>query len=430
MWQRFLRKFWRGVRLLAVTAVLLLLLVPQWPVFGDAEYQTEAIVGLRRFDFVVWQTNALLEKAQAVLSGSQQFLSEAERKQIVLDYIELVEFKIDIDGYMRYLLTEPEVDNLDVLMMKMQEGQEEARTRIAEKQPLAEAILQEQVATILAEEGFAIAGQVWPPVMVHVSPLPWMLIVSPRDRIERIDQLSLNEGLSVADHEEIETAVFEQLDLSALVVPIGGLSMYPAMIMESSNLNWLAEVIAHEWTHHWMGFHPLGLSYTDPALRTVNETVASIVDLEVGAAVIARYYPERVPPPPPPAAPETSPSPDAAVDEPPAFDFRATMAETRIEADRLLAAGEIEAAEAYMEAQRQVFVANGYAIRKLNQAYFAFYGAYADRPGATGSDPIGPMVREIRALSPSLKAFLQTMAPINSVAEMEAVLADLQAQSE
>ncbi len=52
--------------------------------------------------------------------------------------------------------------------------------------------------------------------------------------------------------------------------------------------------------------------------------------------------------------------------------------------DELLAAGKIEEAEAYMEARRQVFWDNGYAIRKLNQAYFAFYGAYADVPGGRG----------------------------------------------
>jgi len=54
------------------------------------------------------------------------------------------------------------------------------------------------------------------------------------------------------------------------------------------------------------------------------------------------------------------------------------MRETRIRVDKLLAQGRIEEAEAYMEERRQEFVAHGYYIRKLNQAYFAFHGAYAD----------------------------------------------------
>jgi hypothetical protein len=101
--------------------------------------------------------------------------------------------------------------------------------------------------------------------------------------------------------------------------------------------------------------------------------------------------------------------------EPPAFDFRAEMAETRVRVDELLAAGEIETAEAYMEERRLFFLENGYRIRKLNQAYFAFYGAYAAQPGgAAGDDPIGPRLRDIRAHSPSLRVFMERVAPIDS----------------
>jgi hypothetical protein len=102
----------------------------------------------------------------------------------------------------------------------------------------------------------------------------------------------------------------------------------------------------------------------------------------------------------------------------PAFDFRAEMAATRIEVDRMLAGGNIEEAETYMEARRQWFVANGYPIRKLNQAYFAFYGGYAEQPGAAGDDPIGPMLREIRANSPSLRVFLERVAGIRAYEDL------------
>jgi hypothetical protein len=193
------------------------------------------------------------------------------------------------------------------------------------------------------------------------------------------------------------------------------------MIMETSSVNWLAEVIAHEWVHHWLTFHPLGLSYAaDAQVRTINETVASIVDQEVGQTVIERFYPEFVPPPPPedPPIPEIESNPDT----PPPFDFNAEMAETRITVDRLLAEGKVEEAEAYMEERRQVFVAHGYRIRKLNQAYFAFYGAYAAEPGATGADPIGPALREIRQRSPSLRIFLDRVASINSFDDLQTVL--------
>jgi hypothetical protein len=96
------------------------------------------------------------------------------------------------------------------------------------------------------------------------------------------------------------------------------------------------------------------------------------------------------------------------------------MATTRILADKLLAQGHIEAAETYMEERRKLFVANGYHIRKLNQAYFAFYGAYADQPGgATGMDPIGPLLRDIRQHSDTIYQFLNHVSPISSFADLQ-----------
>ena len=60
-------------------------------------------------------------------------------------------------------------------------------------------------------------------------------------------------------------------------------------------------------------------------------------------------------------------------------------------------------------------------IRKVHQAFFAFYGAYADTPGESGDDPIGPAIMSIRADSPSLRAFAETMAGITTVEELLAV---------
>ncbi len=183
------------------------------------------------------------------------------------------------------------------------------------------------------------------------------------------------------------------------------------MVMQTSDINWLAEVVAHEWVHNWLDLRPLGRHYGDgPALRTMNETAASIAGKEIGRAVVARFYPERLPPPP--APPESARDKEAA---PPAFDFRAEMHRTRVTVDRLLAEGKIEEAEAYMEQRRRVFWEHGYHIRKLNQAYFAFYGAYAATPGgAAGNDPVGEAVRRLRAQSPTLAAFLRRIASMRS----------------
>ena len=96
------------------------------------------------------------------------------------------------------------------------------------------------------------------------------------------------------------------------------------------------------------------------------------------------------------------------------------MHATRVRADQLLSEGKINEAETYMEARRRFFWDHGYQIRKLNQAYFAFYGAYADVPGgAAGSDPVGPAVRSLRAQSRSLSDFLNRISWMTSFAELQ-----------
>ena len=73
-----------------------------------------------------------------------------------------------------------------------------------------------------------------------------------------------------------------------------------------------------------------------------------------------------------------------------------------------------------MDARRVDFWNNGYLIRKINQAYFAFHGAYADQPGgAAGEDPVGPAVRELRAQSASLADFLKRIAWMTSFEQLQ-----------
>jgi hypothetical protein len=204
-------------------------------------------------------------------------------------------------------------------------------------------------------------------------------------------------------------------------VPLGGIGTYPTMVDQTTNLNWLLEVIAHEWTHNYLTLHPLGINYyTSAELRTLNETTATISGKELSLLVLEKYYPEAVPEPV--SVSETEDVlPEETAEETPVFDYRAEMRLTRQTVDALLAEGDIEGAEAYMESRRQVFWENGYLIRKLNQAYFAFYGAYNDTPGggASGEDPVGPAVQAYRSQFDSLADFLRAIASVSSFAELQ-----------
>jgi hypothetical protein len=194
------------------------------------------------------------------------------------------------------------------------------------------------------------------------------------------------------------------------------------MVTETTDLRWMLETIAHEWAHNYLSLRPLGINYsTTPELRTMNETTASIVGTEIGTHVVHNHYPELL-------VSKRDPSrvsfDEAALHSPELqgapFDFRAEMHETRVTADKMLAEGKIEEAEAYMEQRRQFLWENGYLLRKLNQAYFAFHGAYADSPGgAAGQDPVGPAVRALREQSASLADFVNTIAWMSSFEQLQ-----------
>lgn len=375
------------------------------------------------FDFVSWTVEALAEKLTQVGAGAPNYLDEAQRKALVLEYAGLIDEAGQLRQQFQEALSDPHAADPQQAAAPIAAQLEQVQSRQAELGPLAEDILQEDVAQVLHDLGLAPAGLPFPPVAFRFSRLPSALVVSPRAVIRQDANVQLDPRLTLREQINLERSVEQGLDVSALVVPIGGLSTYPTMIMETSSLDWVTQTVVHEWTHLYLALRPLGLNYdTSAELRTMNETVASIMGREVGRLVLQRYFPEQVPPPPPPEVPRSAPS--AALAEPPAFDFNAEMHATRVRADELLAQGRIEEAEAYMEARRLVFWDHGFRhLRRINQAYFAFYGAYADQPGgAAGADPAGEAVRALWEQIRDPVRFLRTVAWVSSLEQLQALL--------
>ena len=406
-----------------LVAALLLGLAAEGPPPAKLDTRVRRLLVGERFDFARWEMEALLGKLAHLLIAPQRYMREQTRHDFFLVYLQLVSEIQRLEWEIERAYTDPQVKDPEAATLEWRAQLARLREMETTCQPLAEAILEEQTACALVDEGFGVLGQEFPPVLSHFTPLPLMLIVSPRDHIEDIFDLSLRHGLDVPHQVVIEVQVDTSFGVSSLVTGIGGMAAYPAMLLESSSLDWVADVTAHEWAHHYLTPRPLGWNYdTSPEARTINETVASIVGREAGRRMVARYYPEFLPPEPASEKVEEEPSPS----EPPAFDFRAEMRQTRIWVDALLAQGKIEEAEVYMEERRQEFVAHGYAIRKLNQAYFAFHGAYAGEPGAAGADPIGPAVQDLRARSPNLHTFVARVARVTTLAELRALLSELE----
>jgi hypothetical protein len=372
------------------------------------------------FDFVNWTLDAFDVKLVQASLGTPFYIDERSRHQIVVDYFHLMDNILQDENQLDLIYADPSVRDPAAASASLRDALSGLYARQRQIGPLAESILQEQISATLAELGLTSAGQPVPPVLFHMTPLPYNLVISPRDKIQEDASVSLIPDLSVDQQVALENRVDRGLDVSSLVVPVGGIGTYPTMIERTTSLDWLSDTIAHEWTHNWLTLRPLGLNYgTSPELRTMNETTADIVGREVGATMLKRYYPEKNPENNLQSQTISLPSTPAKAE----FDFRAEMHTTRVHVDELLAAGKITDAEAYMEQRRQFFWQNGYAIRKLNQAYFAFYGAYAAVPGgAAGEDPVGPAVRALRAQSSSLAVFLNKMAEMTSFAQLQAAV--------
>jgi hypothetical protein len=376
------------------------------------------------FNYVAWEAEAIADKLSQQ-TGISAYLTEAERSRYVHDYLKLVGKLQDLNSRINALYTDPAVRDPASASADLRAQRDAVRAEVDRQQPLAESIIEGQVASVLRDEGFATLGEVLPAVSSHITELPMLLVVSPRDRI-RFDVAVNVINLSADQMTALEDSIDRAVNVSSLIVPLGGLSLYPSMVIQSPYAASVFEVVAHEWTHHYLYFFPLGLTYAEAAdTRTINETTATLLGKEVARKTIERFYqdypdilaqlPKEQPKPQPGATPQASPTP-------PAFDYGAVMNQTRVIVDLLLRFKLIVPAELFMERQRLLFVAHGYPIRKLNQAYFAFYGGYqSPGTGAGGADPIGPAITEIRERSKSLKAWLETMRSITSRDQLLAV---------
>lgn len=410
---------------LALTLAMLIAATGDTPRLSGTSDRVRSFTREIEFDYPNWVWSAAWSKFEQSTISLPYLFDRGTSKQIVIDYLRTTQSLMQAEQQVEQIYANPDITDKESTSAHVRNQRDDLIDRQRSLAPLAEATLQSQVTDALAELGLTTMGQPLPPVLYHTSPTPLALIVSERSVIQQIANISVLPTLTLDDQIKLEDTVAESLDVSTLVVPIGGVGVYPTMVMETTDLRWTLDTIGHEWAHNYLNLRPLGLNYSaTPELRTMNETTASIAGSEVGTYVLQKYYPEMLPSGSKPdfrfVSFDEGFLPLSASDDPAPFDFRAEMHETRVTADQLLSEGKIEEAETYMEQRRQIFWENGYLLRKLNQAYFAFHGAYADVPGgAAGEDPVGPAVRALRAQSASLADFINTISWMTSFEQLQ-----------
>jgi len=401
------------IRLIVIASLLLVICLSGGCAPGRSfDNQLNSIVRSYRFNLIGWECRALSnELNQWIFGSSEEIDGEAD---VVVEYFSAVEqlktLKLTIEavkagsGQSGLALLEDELNML--------------QEHVGALGSKVEGIIEKQIKETLTEQGIFHPMDKYirlkfgfPPVNFILEKPPHLLVISPRDRIESIREITFRQDISLEEIENVEAAV-DDLGVSSLVVELGGIATYPTFVTNDASLKFTLDTAAEEWLHQYLAFKPLGFLYLldltgvsrNYDIATMNEAAAGMMSKEIGTMICEKYYPQFD---------NGDSQPRGAESE---FDFNREMREIRRAVDSYLARGEIELAEEFMEQKRLYLASNGYYIRKLNQAYFAFHGTYADRP--TSISPIGLELRQLRSQSASLKVFLDTVAGMTSRQEL------------
>jgi len=392
-------------------AALALCLVVIILVSANQDYRPSALdltVAPYRYGLVAWELSNFTDKWFHKLTQLSPWSSGLDTLQKRRQPVEFFRLGAELEGLERQgLLNDGKPDDPaaagkpDSIALEIADIKEQRRRIQAD----VEETIESEIGAVLVQEGFSGRfGLLFPPVDTVFTAAPGVLILSPRDRIERLNVIPLRPGLANEEMEQIEDEILAQQDLAALVEGIGGIATFPSVVDVKGNMRHGVVTAAHEWLHHWFFFQPLGQAFWDgPEMTTLNETAATLGGREIGNRAYAAITGEPVEPHLDPDLASKSSSYDAAIRE------------TRRRVDELLSQENIEEAEAYMEKRRQLLVEQGFHIRKINQAFFAFRESYATGPASVS--PIAGQLKELRDQSDSLEDFLRTVAGFGSYGE-------------
>ena len=372
---------------------------------SDSLSASEAAVSPHKYSLVRWEVDHFMDKWVNKFQDILPWNSEPSREERITHAQEFFDLGAQIKELERELATDggPVGGDLGAIARRI----EETRQRRRDMQAEVEETLESEISAVLSQEGFSSRiGLIFPPVDTVYARSPGALIISPRDRIAQKSSTLLKPGISDPERERLENLIFQEDGTSALIVSTGGVATYPSVVSASGTLHNALVTTAHEWLHHWFFFQPLGQHFWDNAdMTTLNETAASIGGEIIGDRAFTAMTGEVV-----------NREPSTAPPDPDSFDFNAEMRETRLMAEDLLAEGKIEEAESYMEERRQFLDDNGFYVRKINQAFFAFHGSYAT--GAASVSPIGDQLEELRDNAGSAEEFLKTVGRFDRVEDL------------
>lgn len=430
-----LRQVRRRLRRLPFVLLICTMLLGLWPASdltarGYYDTRLGMLSGPQSFSLTLWTIGAIAGKTWQVTGlSSAAKLAPEERQKAFDEFFATTDEANRLEGEIAGLANQG-VKGADPRLADKQRQLQTLRQKRAEQSHVVESILEDQVRQILEQENVAVArwGRLLiPPVFSKLIDLPHVLIVAHRDRFEMRTQVAMRRSITTDETTTLEVLVDEDLKVSSLLVPIGGYSTYPTMIAGTAPLDFVIGAITHEWCHIYLTFRPLGLSYGKSGeVTAMNETVCGLFGDDTAALVRETFYGAAKEPRPWQATPTPTAPPSATQpprrDEPQGFNVNRELRKIYLQAEERLKAGDIGGAEAVMDEGRRYLADNGFHLRKLNQAFFAFYGSYAEGPNAIRPDPIGEDLRALRRRSATLRDFMLAVEQMTTYDDLKRAL--------
>ena len=279
----------------------------------------------------------------------------------------------------------------------------------------AEETIEAELSSVIDDVGLGFVGDLlFPPVDLRFGEPPTILVVSPRDRIELIEDLFLEPDLPFLERARIEDELLSRHNVSALVSDLGGLSTYPFFVSDVDTLRGVLQTTAHEWLHVYFFFRPLGQGFqSSTEMFTLGETAADLAGRELGDMVFARMGGDLS---------VSSLRYQSGERRDPVFTRE--MRETRLRTEELLAEGRIEEAEEYMKAALVEAEAGRLQAQEAQPGLFRLPRPVRRRSGV-GKPNRGPDKGAAGAGPPTWPPSSKTMGGVSSYQEFLGILEDL-----
>ncbi len=198
---------------------LLIVLILILPIQGSVVDPTEELEQIRaysrvyEFDYVTWTVSALARKLVQSTLKVNQYLPQPEKRELILDYLNLRNEVSVLQAELANLLSDPNQEYREQRESNLRAELNLKDNLRIELAPFVEQVLQDQLNSALVELDLDFGGQLAPPVLYKSEPDSYALIVSPRNEIRQAANLMLVRGLTLDEIIRLEEGIENKLEL-------------------------------------------------------------------------------------------------------------------------------------------------------------------------------------------------------------------------